>query len=197
MPRASCTRRPGDTAVRGRGRGTSTPRACRSTSPPSRARRRGGPGRRGGRPGRGWRRRSRCRGRTAAARARRPPFPTPPGARRADRSSSSCGSPRRACVERKLSRRVRRRGAALRPARELRALSSRGVQRQGRSRRQRWLMPTPQRPPLPPPPPPPPPPPTPTPTPTPGWRRAQRLRWCTTLRTTSSSTAALLPTGCA
>ena len=71
-----------------------------------RARRRAGPGRRGGRPGRGWRRRSRCRGRTAAARARRPPFPTPAGARRAYRSSSSCGSPRRACVETKLSRRV-------------------------------------------------------------------------------------------
>lgn len=104
--RGGRTRRPGDTAFRGRGRGTSTPGACRSTSPPWRARRRGGAGRRGGRPGRGWRRRSRCRGRTAAARARRPPFPTPAGARRAYRSSSSCGSPRRACVETKLSRRV-------------------------------------------------------------------------------------------
>ena len=35
MPRASCTRRPGDTASRCRGRGTYSPDASRSTSPPS------------------------------------------------------------------------------------------------------------------------------------------------------------------
>ena len=35
MPRASCTRRPGDTASRRRGRGTYSPDAARSTSPPS------------------------------------------------------------------------------------------------------------------------------------------------------------------
>ena len=35
MPRASCTRRPGDTASRCRGRGTYSPDVARSTSPPS------------------------------------------------------------------------------------------------------------------------------------------------------------------
>ena len=34
MPRASCTRRPGDTASRCRGRGTYSPDAARSTPPP-------------------------------------------------------------------------------------------------------------------------------------------------------------------
>ena len=47
MPRASCTRRPGDTASRCRGRGTYSPDASRSTSPPS-------PGEEPRAPGRVW-----------------------------------------------------------------------------------------------------------------------------------------------